>query len=146
MIGNLKGQIDSLEAKARENEKNLQNINVLYQEFMANKQSLMNKLHDRRPALNIPVDRVAQISANVTDQCLWLDKEPIQCSTQMYDVYNQRVFDDVDGGVWKQGWDIQYDKSKWNTNNILNIVITPHSHNDPGDFLFCFEWPTQTVS
>lgn len=36
-------------------------------------------------------------------------------------------FEDVDGGVWKQGWDIIPQEEK-----PLTVIVVPHSHCDPG--------------
>jgi len=39
-------------------------------------------------------------------------------------------FEDVDGGAWKQGWDVQ--PVELNEKEPLQVFIVPHSHCDPG--------------
>ncbi|CAF3081283.1 unnamed protein product [Rotaria sp. Silwood2] len=47
-------------------------------------------------------------------------------------LYDNLPFDNQNGGVWIQGFDIQYNTSQWTSNNKLKIIIMPHSHCDPG--------------
>ena len=47
-------------------------------------------------------------------------------------LYESLPFDDPKGGVWTQGFDIQYDQSQWTLSNKLKIILMPHSHCDPG--------------
>ncbi|CAO4379303.1 unnamed protein product [Caenorhabditis nigoni] len=51
---------------------------------------------------------------------------------QMLDLYDLWKFENPDGGVWKQGWKIEYDSEKVKSIPRLEVVVIPHSHCDPG--------------
>ena len=49
----------------------------------------------------------------------------------MADFYEKWDFVDIDGGVWKQGWEITTNDKEW-VDTKLKVILMPHSHNDPG--------------
>ncbi|EDV93140.1 alpha-mannosidase 2 [Drosophila grimshawi] len=65
-------------------------------------------------------------------ECIDVVRQVPQVDVQMLEWYEKMTFADVDGGVWKQGWNIKYDPLKYNQHHILKVFVVPHSHNDPG--------------
>ena len=55
----------------------------------------------------------------------------------MSDVYDSLPFDNPDGGPWKQGWVVTYDRSKiTDKKKKLKVILMPHTHCDPGRIKF----------
>ena len=49
-----------------------------------------------------------------------------QVDIQMSELYDEIEFRDLDGGAWKQGWDVKYRGDEWDKKK-LRVFVVPHS-------------------
>ncbi|KAG0710996.1 Alpha-mannosidase 2 [Chionoecetes opilio] len=71
-------------------------------------------------------------AAVMADDCVFAVTATPPADIQMDKVYQSLKFDNPDGGVWKQGWSIDYSPAQWTPQHKLRVFVMPHSHNDPG--------------
>lgn len=136
---NSQDEVLSLERKIKALERDLKRNNDIVQEIGKSVAELLKDSSAQDPAdLAKPKPKDKALNQpdgkpeGTSDCHSFVEDPPLQADIQMLSVYDQLKFDNPDGGVWKQGWDVQFDEDQFSEQNKLRVFVVPHSHNDPG--------------
>ncbi|VDO74291.1 unnamed protein product [Heligmosomoides polygyrus] len=88
-----------------------------------NKVAVVHEALHKATTESLSSQPVCQLRSNYTNA---------QADVQMLDLYNVMDFANVDGGAWRQGWEVTYDQEKVAEQKTLEVFVIPHSHCDPG--------------
>uniref|UniRef100_A0A0P5S8D1 Alpha-mannosidase n=1 Tax=Daphnia magna TaxID=35525 RepID=A0A0P5S8D1_9CRUS len=137
LVGDEQNDVEDLEKKVKELERDLQRNYEIVQKIGKSVSDLLKQSSGQGKADYLKTSEIKQVQKMVdgrigTKDCMFVEQTPLQPDVQMLNLYSKLKFDNPDGGVWKQGWDVQYDDSQFSEDNKLKVFVVPHSHNDPG--------------
>ncbi|KAG9352329.1 hypothetical protein JZ751_020742 [Albula glossodonta] len=133
-ISVLQNRIEQLEQLLEENHQIISHIKDSVLELTDNGAVAPSGLLPFRSANGswvLPFDGRPTFLSVMPQDCQFAQSRRSQSDLQMLDVYSLLNFDNVDGGVWKQGFEITYEPGEWDS-EPLHVFVVPHSHNDPG--------------
>uniref|UniRef100_A0A8D2Q5K9 Alpha-mannosidase n=1 Tax=Varanus komodoensis TaxID=61221 RepID=A0A8D2Q5K9_VARKO len=133
-ISVLQNRIEQLEQLLEENHEIISHIKDSVLELTANAEGPPVALPFHMPNgswLLPPESRPSFYSVAPQDCQFALGSHSQKGDLQMLAVAASLPYDNQDGGVWKQGFDISYEPHEWNL-EPLQVFVVPHSHNDPG--------------
>ncbi|XP_036590941.1 alpha-mannosidase 2x isoform X2 [Trichosurus vulpecula] len=133
-ISVLQNRIEQLEQLLEENHEIISHIKDSVLELTANADGppALLPYHTPNGSWVVPPEpRPSFFSISPQDCQFALGGQGQKTELQMLTVSEELPFDNVDGGVWKQGFDIPYSPHDWDSDN-LQVFVVPHSHNDPG--------------
>ncbi|CAF2500973.1 unnamed protein product [Rotaria sp. Silwood2] len=130
-------RLDSLEDSIQDLDKSIKYANQKQKQKLTLKQQsnlLADSLKEKTVSQSIEnnTQTISFKSNHSNNQCAWRMSSPMNTTFDNRALYDNLPFDNQNGGVWIQGFDIQYNTSQWTSNNKLKIIIMPHSHCDPG--------------
>ncbi|TRY68325.1 hypothetical protein TCAL_04678 [Tigriopus californicus] len=130
-LGSLEGKLKSLENDLLFNQKTIHQIKETVKEIRQEQSQIREQAKTIRSKGQSAVNKT--FASIFKADYEFAQNQPNTCDIRMADVYQELTFDNPDGGVWKQGWDIQYDPiGARDPAQKLQVIIMPHSHNDPG--------------
>jgi len=94
---------------------------------MRNLRARLAKTAKREEPIRAPLKEARTLRPG---QCQDVVQDVPNVEVQMLELYDRMSFKDIDGGVWKQGWNIKYDPLKYNAHHKLKVFVVPHSHRE----------------
>ncbi|XP_053220278.1 alpha-mannosidase 2x isoform X1 [Podarcis raffonei] len=133
-ISVLQNRIEQLEQLLEENHEIISHIKDSVLELTANAegQPVVLPFHMPNGSWVLPPESRPSFYSISSQDCQFALKSNSQKEDlQMLAVSALLPYDNQDGGVWKQGFDITYEPHEWDA-EPLQVFVVPHSHNDPG--------------